>query len=86
MPWQRTAVTFDDDRYLDAFVDYSRGHHFVRLDVEVPAETLTEGLAGPDDDVPHGSLWLSAERAEALARALLSCAAQVRKQSRLRDP
>ncbi|MET8264791.1 hypothetical protein ABZU92_12420 [Micromonospora arida] len=78
-------MTFDDDRYLDAFVDYSRGHHFVRLDVEVPAETLTEGLAGPDDDVPHGSLWLSADRAEALARSLLSCAAEVREQSRRRE-
>ncbi|RAN94089.1 hypothetical protein LAH08_05924 [Micromonospora noduli] len=41
-----------------------------------------EGLAGPDDDVPHGSLWLSADRAEALARSLLSCAAEVREQSR----
>ncbi|TYB37689.1 hypothetical protein FXF50_12200 [Micromonospora sp. AP08] len=76
-------MTFDDDRYLGAFVDFSRGHHFVRLDVEVPGETLTEGLAGPDDNVPHGSLWLSADRAEALARALLSCAAEVRKQGRL---
>ncbi|GAA2194755.1 hypothetical protein GCM10009848_59860 [Micromonospora lupini] len=79
-------MTFDDARYLDAFVDYSRGHHFVRLDVEVPAETLTEGLAGPDDDVPHGSLWLSADRAEALARSLLSCAAEVREQSCRREP
>ncbi|MGC4834009.1 hypothetical protein ACLQ3D_05895 [Micromonospora vinacea] len=76
-------MTFDDDRYLDAFVDYSRGRHFVRLDVEVPAETLTDGFTGPDDDVPHGSLWLSADRAGAVARALLSCAAEVRKQSRL---
>ncbi|MEU4379525.1 hypothetical protein [Micromonospora echinofusca] len=76
-------MTFDDDRYLDAFVDYSRGRHFVRLDVEVPAETLTGGLAGPDDHVPHGSLWLSADRADALAEALLSCAAEVRKQGGL---
>ena len=81
--WQHSVVTLDDDRYLDAFVDYSRGHHFVRLDGEVPPEILTEGLAGPEDNMPHGSLWLSADRAEALARALLSCASEVRRQSRL---
>lgn len=72
-------MPFDDERYLEAHVDFGNVMgYFVRLDVEVPPETLTAGFAGPDDDVPHGHLALSPERAEALAAQLVERAKGVR--------
>ena len=71
------GAVLDDARYLDANVDFGNlVGYFVRLDVEVPQETFTTELPGPDDSVPHHWLALSPDRPKALGASLIEMAAR----------
>lgn len=65
-----------DGRCLEANIDYGNTiGHFVRLDVEMPAQTVN---GRRDDGGPTGCMALTHEEAETLGRQLLARAQQVR--------